>query len=156
MGKRKRRHPNYRLVKIHRNYTVEEIASLFGIHENTVRAWLKVGLAPIDKSRPTLVHGQGLVDFLKARRSAGKRPLSARPSLLLQMPRAQAARRWRRHDPASFRQGEQGRGGLSDVRRDHVSAREQPSPEGIWGGLGPRIAEGGATHKGTDQTLPKP
>jgi len=74
MGKRKRRRPNYRLVKIHRNYTVEEIASLFGIHENTVRAWLKDGLAPIDRSRPTLVHGQVLVDFLKARRSARKHP----------------------------------------------------------------------------------
>jgi hypothetical protein len=34
MGKRKPRHPNFMLVKIHRNYTVEEIASLFGKHEN--------------------------------------------------------------------------------------------------------------------------
>jgi hypothetical protein len=74
MGKRKPRHPNFMLVKIHRNYTVEEIASLFGKHENTVREWLKDGLQPIDKSRPTLVYGQVLVDFLKARRSAGKRP----------------------------------------------------------------------------------
>ena len=31
-----KRHPNHRQVKIHRNYTVEEIASLFGIHKNTV------------------------------------------------------------------------------------------------------------------------
>ncbi len=36
-----KRHPNYRQVKIHRNYTVEEIARLFGIHKNTVRGWVK-------------------------------------------------------------------------------------------------------------------
>jgi transposase len=45
MGKR---HPNYRLVKIHRSYAVEEIAKLFGIHKNTVRCWVKDGLATID------------------------------------------------------------------------------------------------------------
>jgi hypothetical protein len=33
----KKRHPNYRKVKIHRSYTVEETASLFGNHKNTVR-----------------------------------------------------------------------------------------------------------------------
>ncbi|MEO7863683.1 MAG: helix-turn-helix domain-containing protein, partial [Nitrospirales bacterium] len=38
------RHPNPRLVKIHRNYTVEEIANLFGIRRNTVREWVKRGL----------------------------------------------------------------------------------------------------------------
>ena len=33
----RKRHPNHRLVKIHRSYTVEEIAELFAIHKNTVR-----------------------------------------------------------------------------------------------------------------------
>ena len=32
------RRPNYRQVKIHRSHAVEEIACLFGIHKNTVRA----------------------------------------------------------------------------------------------------------------------
>lgn len=32
------RHPNPRLVKVHRNYSVEEIARLFGIHKNTYTA----------------------------------------------------------------------------------------------------------------------
>ena len=36
----KRRHPNHRLVKIHRSYTVEEIATLFGVHKNTVSHWV--------------------------------------------------------------------------------------------------------------------
>ena len=72
MGKR---HPNYRLVKIHRNYSVEQIASLCGKHKNTVRAWLKDDLCPIDKGRPVLVHGHVLAAFLKARRTAGKRPV---------------------------------------------------------------------------------
>src|SRR6516162_8070923 len=34
---------NPRRVKIHRTYTVEEAARLFGVHKNTVRTWLKTG-----------------------------------------------------------------------------------------------------------------
>jgi len=68
----KRRHPNHRLVKIHRSYTVEEIAMLFGIHKNTVRQWIKGGLATVDNKRPMLIIGHVLVDFLKARRTKNK------------------------------------------------------------------------------------
>jgi hypothetical protein len=68
------RNPNYRLVKIHRNYTVEEVALLFDKHKNTVRAWLKEGLRPIDDRRPTLIHGRELAEFLRQRRLSGKRP----------------------------------------------------------------------------------
>jgi hypothetical protein len=35
---------NPRRAKLHRSYTVEETARLFGVHRNTVRAWLKQGL----------------------------------------------------------------------------------------------------------------
>jgi excisionase family DNA binding protein len=69
MGKR---HPNHRLVKIHRNYTVEEIANLFELHKNTVRRWVKDGLAAIDDRRPMLILGNALVAFLQARRSKNK------------------------------------------------------------------------------------
>jgi hypothetical protein len=68
------RRPNYRLVKIHRSYTVEEVADLFGTHRNTVRAWVKAGLPTCDKRRPTLILGYHLVAFLKARRIKNKRP----------------------------------------------------------------------------------
>jgi hypothetical protein len=60
---------NPRRVKIHRNYTVGETAGLFGAHKNTVRAWLRSGLEPIDKRRPTLIQGRQLASFLQARRA---------------------------------------------------------------------------------------
>ena len=68
----KKHHPNHRLVKIHRSYTVEEIAGLFDIHKNTVRHWVKEGLATIDDKRPILILGQVLIRFLQARRSKNK------------------------------------------------------------------------------------
>jgi len=68
------RHPNPRLVKLHRSYTVEEAARLLGKHKNTVRAWIKQGLQSIDRRRPTLIHGLDLFRFLQARRTSGKRP----------------------------------------------------------------------------------
>lgn len=69
-----KRHPNHRLAKIHRNYTVEEIASLFGIHRNTVREWVKRGLPTSDDKRPMLILGRDLSAFLQARRAKNKRP----------------------------------------------------------------------------------
>jgi Helix-turn-helix domain len=68
------RHPNPRLVKIHRSYTVEEVARNLRKHKNTVRAWIKQGLRPIDGRRPTLIHGLELVSFLQNRRMSGKQP----------------------------------------------------------------------------------
>lgn len=68
-------HPNHRLVKIHRSYTVEEIAHLLGKHKNTVRNWLHDGLAVIDDQRPALILGSVLVAFLKERRGRNRRRL---------------------------------------------------------------------------------
>lgn len=68
------RNHNYRLVKIHRTYTVEEMASLLTVHPNTIRRWFEEGLATIDQKRPMLVKGEALLTFLKDRRNKIKRP----------------------------------------------------------------------------------
>src|SRR5450432_139048 len=69
MGKR---HLNHRRVKIHRSYNVEAVAALFGIHKNTVRAWIKAGLPTIDDKRPMMILGRELAAFLQARRVRNK------------------------------------------------------------------------------------
>jgi excisionase family DNA binding protein len=70
----RRRRPNPRLIKIHRNYSVDEAARLLHIHKNTVRGWIKEGLPTIDRRRPTLIHGVDLSAFLTNRRNRAKRP----------------------------------------------------------------------------------
>lgn len=71
------RRPNPRLVKIHRNYSVEEVANLFGIHKNTVRVWIKSGLPLCDDKRPVLILGRELVAYLKTKRTKNKRTCEA-------------------------------------------------------------------------------
>jgi Helix-turn-helix domain len=66
------RHPNPRRAKIHRSYSVEEVSRLFAVHKNTVRNWLRQGLAPIDGHRPTVIRGMELRRFLTDRRSRAK------------------------------------------------------------------------------------
>jgi hypothetical protein len=63
------RHPNPRLAKIHRTYSVDEVSRLFNVHKNTVRNWLRQGLKPIDNQRPILIRGHELRHFLTERRS---------------------------------------------------------------------------------------
>jgi hypothetical protein len=62
-----------RRIKIHRNYTVEEIARLLGTCRATVRRWLKKGLKSIDGHRPTIVRGIDLLEYLNARVKPKKR-----------------------------------------------------------------------------------
>jgi len=57
-----------------RNYTVEEVALLLGVHKNTVRKWIKQGLPTIDDRRPMLILGRDLYAFLQAKRAKNKRP----------------------------------------------------------------------------------
>jgi hypothetical protein len=65
--------PNPNLAKIHRNYTVEEVANLFTVHKNTVRSWVKDGLATNDDKRPMLILGSNLKQYLQSKRKTNKR-----------------------------------------------------------------------------------
>jgi hypothetical protein len=66
-----RRYP-VNLIKLSSVYDPAEIAKLFGIHRNTVRNWLKEGLAPIDDRRPILISGAALKAFISGRQQARK------------------------------------------------------------------------------------
>jgi hypothetical protein len=85
------RHPNPRLAKIHRSYSVEDMARLFNVHKNTIRSWLKRGVEPIDDQRPALIRGAELPRFPADRRGRAKqvefRILSGAPVFQLRCPR---------------------------------------------------------------------
>ncbi|MBG1231810.1 helix-turn-helix domain-containing protein [Aestuariivirga litoralis] len=65
-----RRYPNPGLVKINRSYEVHELALLFGTHRNTIRGWITKGLKTTDGSRPYLLHGTDVREFLQAQRKS--------------------------------------------------------------------------------------
>ena len=67
----KRINPN--LVKIHRNYTVEEVANILSVHKNSVRLWIKDGLPICDEKRPLLILGKELKLYLQTKRQKNKR-----------------------------------------------------------------------------------
>lgn len=69
-----RRYRNPKRAKAVRCYTVEQIATLYRCHKNTVRAWLRAGLEAIDNRRPLLVRGSALNAFHASRRAKAKRP----------------------------------------------------------------------------------
>lgn len=68
----KKRLHNPNLAKIYRNYTVEEVAILYGVFKGTVRAWIKAGLPIINDKRPLLILGSDLAAFHQARRTKNK------------------------------------------------------------------------------------
>ncbi|WP_225009532.1 helix-turn-helix domain-containing protein [Novosphingobium percolationis] len=61
------RRVNPNRVKMHRTYSVPELAGCLEVHKNTVRHWQQAGLEPIDKVRPLLFHGETVRRFLTAR-----------------------------------------------------------------------------------------
>ena len=68
----KKRLHNPNLAKMHRNYTVEEVASLYDVFKGTVRAWIKAGLTVLDDKRPMLILGSDLAAFHQAKRVKNK------------------------------------------------------------------------------------
>lgn len=65
---------NPRLIKLHRPYSVEEVARTLGVHKNSVRGWINGGLPTVDRSRPVLIFGHELRDYLESKRKSAKRP----------------------------------------------------------------------------------
>lgn len=70
MTSRCRRRFNLRRVKVHRSYTVFEVAECIGAKRCTIRRWLKSGLPCCDDQRPYLISGKALRDFLQRRQTA--------------------------------------------------------------------------------------
>lgn len=68
---------NPRRAKIHRTYTVEEAARLFGVHRRTVRNWIAEGLPALQGRKPYLIIGQDLREFLSMRRQQARQPCAA-------------------------------------------------------------------------------
>ena len=68
-----KRRSSPRLAKLHRSYTIDEVARIYGVHRNTVRHWIKRGLSTNDDRRPILILGRDLAAFLGARRARNKR-----------------------------------------------------------------------------------
>lgn len=61
---------NVRRVKIHRSYSVAEVARLLDVSKLTVMRWIARGLPLIERKRPYLIHGSDLRAFLLANRPA--------------------------------------------------------------------------------------
>lgn len=67
-----RANPN--AVKLHRTYTIADLAERLDVHKNSVRKWHQDGLQPIDNGRPLLFRGVDIRAFLRKRNASRKCP----------------------------------------------------------------------------------
>jgi hypothetical protein len=67
------RRPNWRGVRRHRSYSVDEAARTVDVGKGTVRRWTKTGLPAITDRKPALILGSDLIDFIKSRRQPKQR-----------------------------------------------------------------------------------
>lgn len=68
--------PNPMSVRSVLTYTVEEAAEALGVTQATIRNYVKRGLPIMAQKRPALISGQDIQFFLRAERSARKRPMA--------------------------------------------------------------------------------
>lgn len=62
--------PNWRLVKVHRSYTIDEAAKLTGLAKGTVRRWIASGELPaLTDQRPFLILGADLSSHLRSKKN---------------------------------------------------------------------------------------
>jgi len=64
---------NTNRIKETLNYSINDIAQLFGLHKRTVQHWIKEGLEKIDNRKPFLVLGKDLKGFLKEKQGKRKK-----------------------------------------------------------------------------------
>lgn len=67
---------NLRLIKSRESYSFKEISKLFNMHVRTVQLWRQNGLKVINDSRPFLVMGFELKDYLAKHIKSRKQKLS--------------------------------------------------------------------------------
>jgi hypothetical protein len=67
------RRANPNAIKLHYSYAVGELATVLGVHKNTVRSWQHLGLCVL-AGRPVLIHGGAARAFLAERNRARKQP----------------------------------------------------------------------------------
>ena len=73
-------------AKIHRSYSVEEIARLFNVHKNTVRSWLQAGPGGHRRPAPDRGPWEAIRRFLS--RAPGAREAGLRPGRIYCLPAA--------------------------------------------------------------------
>lgn len=74
------RRVNPNRVKLHRSYSVTELADCLDVHKNTIRHWQSKGLEPVEPRKPYLFHGAATREFLAKLSASRKRP--CRPGTL--------------------------------------------------------------------------
>ena len=66
-----------RLIKRRESYSFKQICELFGVHERTVQGWKQEGLKIINDSKPHLVPGADLKEFLMKKQANRKTKLQS-------------------------------------------------------------------------------